>query len=176
MNSLWWEYVSAMNPRPFKATSVRDLFWTPRMKGKTDAKHMLEHLHPWTERHALEMRFEGLQACTKIFWGGSTPPPLLAYWLFSPKNCQEYSIIPKSGTIHWIASGCMGPRNVGVARATLTREDSEWSWKFEEPWQSRPRDWRGVGHAFIQGRVKGLAACQVPLARQGEMLLYASKR
>jgi hypothetical protein len=27
----------------------------------------LEHLHPATERHALEMRFEGLQACTKVF-------------------------------------------------------------------------------------------------------------
>ena len=41
--------------------------------------------------------------------------------------------------------------------ATLTCEDSEWSPKFEEPWQSRPRDWRGVGHVFLQGRVKGLA-------------------
>jgi hypothetical protein len=46
---------------------------------------------------------------------------------------------------------------VGAARATLTREDSERSRKFEEPWQSRPRDWRGVGHVFLQGRVKGLA-------------------
>ena len=51
----------------------------------------------------------------------------------------------------------MRPRNVGAARATLTREDSEWSWKFEEPWQSRPRDWRGVGQFFLRGRVKGLA-------------------
>ena len=51
----------------------------------------------------------------------------------------------------------MRPRNVGAARATLTREDSEWSRKFEEPWQSRPRDWRGVGQFFLQGRVKGLA-------------------
>ena len=45
----------------------------------------------------------------------------------------------------------MRPRNVGVARATLTREDNEWSWKFEEPLQSRPRQ----------------RACQDPLTRQG---------
>ena len=54
------------------------------------------------------MRFEGLQACTKCFQGG-TPPLLLAYLLFnqeySRKNGQEYYMIPKSGTIHWIASG-----------------------------------------------------------------------
>jgi hypothetical protein len=29
----------------------------------------------------------------------------------------------------------MRPHNVGAARATLTREDSEWSRKFEKPWQ-----------------------------------------
>ena len=46
---------------------------------------------------------------------------------------------------------------MGAARATLTREDSEWSRKFEEPWQSRPWDWRGVGQFFLQGCVKGLA-------------------
>ena len=46
---------------------------------------------------------------------------------------------------------------MGAARAMLTREDSEWSRKFEEPWQSRPRDWRGVGQVFFQDRVKGLA-------------------
>ena len=46
---------------------------------------------------------------------------------------------------------------MGATRAMLTREDSEWSRKFEEPWQSRPRDWRGVGHVFLQGCVKGLA-------------------
>ena len=51
----------------------------------------------------------------------------------------------------------MRPRNVGAARATLTREDSEWSRKFEKPWQSRPRDWRGVEQFLLQGRVKGLA-------------------
>jgi hypothetical protein len=51
----------------------------------------------------------------------------------------------------------MRPRNVGAARATLTREDSEWSRKFEEPLQSRPPDWRGVGQVFLQDRVKGLA-------------------
>ena len=27
----------------------------------------LEHLHAWAERQALEVRFEGLQACTKFF-------------------------------------------------------------------------------------------------------------
>jgi hypothetical protein len=42
----------------------------------------------------------------------------------------------------------MRPRNVGAARATVTRVDSEWSQKFEEPWPSRPRDWRGVGQVF----------------------------
>ena len=46
---------------------------------------------------------------------------------------------------------------MGAARATLTREDSEWSRKFEEPWQSRLRDWRGVEQFLLQGRVKGLA-------------------
>ena len=35
-------------------------------------------------------------------------------------------------------------------------EDSEWNRKFEEPWQSRPRDWRGVGQVFLQACVKGL--------------------
>ena len=46
---------------------------------------------------------------------------------------------------------------MGATRATLTREDSEWSRKFEEPWQSRPRDGRGVGQFFLQGHVNGLA-------------------
>ena len=50
----------------------------------------------------------------------------------------------------------MRPRNVGAARATLTHEDSEWSRKFEEPWQSRPWCWGGVGQVFLQGRLKGL--------------------
>ena len=46
---------------------------------------------------------------------------------------------------------------MGAARATLTREDSEWSRKFEEPWQSRPWDWRGVGVGFSPKAVlKGL--------------------
>ena len=45
---------------------------------------------------------------------------------------------------------------MGVARATLTREDSEWSRKFEEPLQSRPRDWRGVGQFFSKATSKGL--------------------
>ena len=45
---------------------------------------------------------------------------------------------------------------MGAARATLTREDSEWSHKFEEPWQSRPRDWRGVGQFFSKAALKGL--------------------
>ena len=49
-------------------------------------------------------------------------------------------------------------RNVGSLRAMLTRKDSEWRGKFEEPWQSRPHLWRGVGHVFLQGRVKVLAS------------------
>ena len=55
---------------------------------------------------------------------------------------------------------------MGAARATLTREDSEWSRKFEEPLQSRLRDWRGVGQVFLQGRGKGLAK-SLQHARQG---------
>ena len=51
----------------------------------------------------------------------------------------------------------MRPRNVGAARATLTREDSKRSRKFEEPWQSRPWDWREVGQFSLQGHVRGLA-------------------
>jgi hypothetical protein len=39
---------------------------------------------------------------------------------------------------------------VGVARATLTREDSEWSQKFEEPWQE------GWGKIFSKAASKGL--------------------
>ena len=54
---------------------------------------------------------------------------------------------------------------MGAARATLTREDSEWSRKFEEPWLSRARDWRGVGH-FFSARPRQ-RACQDPLTRQG---------
>ena len=42
----------------------------PNLLGETCARSSLqtsEHLHPWAERQALEMRFEGLQACTKFF-------------------------------------------------------------------------------------------------------------
>ena len=42
---------------------------------------------------------------------------------------------------------------------------SEWSQKFEEPWQSRLRDRRGVGQFCLQGRVKELAKSL--LTRQG---------
>ena len=28
---------------------------------------LLDHLHPWAERQALEKAFEGLQACNRIF-------------------------------------------------------------------------------------------------------------
>jgi hypothetical protein len=52
----------------------------------------------------------------------------------------------------------MRPRNVGAARATLTREDSEWSQKFEEPWQE--------GWACFSPRPRQ-RACQGPLTRQG---------
>ena len=48
-------------------------------------------------------------------------------------------------------------RNSAQQGATLTREDSEWSRKFEEPWQFEEWDWRGMEHVFLQGRVKGLA-------------------
>jgi hypothetical protein len=93
------------------------------------------------------MRFEGLQACTKFFQGG-TPPPLLAYWLLSR---IFHVMTPNSQKWHdSLNRKWMRPRNVGATRTTLTREDSEWSRKFEEPWQSRPRDWRGVGQVFLQ--------------------------
>jgi hypothetical protein len=39
---------------------------------------------------------------------------------------------------------------MGAARATLTREDSEWSRKFEEPWQE------GWGKFFSKAALKGL--------------------
>ena len=48
-------------------------------------------------------------------------------------------------------------RNVGALRAMLTCKDSEWRGKFEEPWQPRPHLSRGVGHVFLQGRIKVLA-------------------
>ena len=54
---------------------------------------------------------------------------------------------------------------MGAANAMLTREDSEWSRKFEEPWQSRARDWGGVGQ-FFSPRPRQMA-CQVPSMRQG---------
>jgi hypothetical protein len=47
---------------------------------------------------------------------------------------------------------------VGAARATLTLEDSEWSRKFEEPWQE------GWGIFFSKAASKGLPD---PLTRQG---------
>ena len=40
--------------------------------------------------------------------------------------------------------------------ATLTCEDSEWSRKFEEPWQFEERDWRGWGMFFCKAASKGL--------------------
>jgi hypothetical protein len=52
-------------------------------------EHYLEHLHPAAERQALEMRFEGFQACTKFF-RVALPHRYLAYWFFNPKNYQEY--------------------------------------------------------------------------------------
>ena len=39
---------------------------------------------------------------------------------------------------------------MGAARATLTLEDSEWSRKFEEPWQE------GWGRFFFKAASKGL--------------------
>jgi hypothetical protein len=47
---------------------------------------------------------------------------------------------------------------VGAARATLTREDSEWSRKFEEPGQE--------GGAKFSPKPRQ-RACQDPLTRQG---------
>ena len=56
---------------------------------------------------------------------------------------------------------CMRPRNVGATRATLTREDSEWSRKFEEPWLSRPRGLERGGALFSPRPSQ--RACQDPL-------------
>jgi hypothetical protein len=50
----------------------------------------------------------------------------------------------------FIESKWMRSQNVGVARATLTREDSEWSRKFEEPGQE------GWGRFFFKAASKGL--------------------
>ena len=58
---------------------------------------------------------------------------------------------------------------MGATRATLARKDSEWSRKFEEPWQSRPRDWRRVGQFFLQGCIKELAK-SLQRGRRVEML------
>ena len=63
---------------------------------------VLEHLHPWAERQALEMRFEGLQACIKFF-RVALPHRYLHIGSLTMnilENCQEYYMIPKSGTIH----------------------------------------------------------------------------
>ena len=50
-------------------------------------------------------------------------------------------------------------------RATLTREDSEWSRKFEERWQFEERDWKKGGACFSPRPRQ--RACQDPLTRQG---------
>ena len=106
------------------------------------------------------MCFEGLQACTIIFLGWHSPivtcipalQPEKLSEIFPVMICNAPNSQHDSLNRKWIR-----PRNVGAARATLTHKDSEWSQKFEEPWQSRPRDWRGVRQVFLQGRVKGLA-------------------
>ena len=118
----------------------------------------LDHLHPWAERQALEMRLKGSKHALNFF-----RVALLHRYLHigsSTRNILETlsGILPDSQKWHdSLDRKWTRPLNVGAARAMLTREDSEWSWKFEEPWQSRPRDWRGVGQFFLQGRVKGLA-------------------
>ena len=53
----------------------------------------------------------------------------------------------------------------------LTREDGEWSRKFEEPWQFEEWDGRGVGHVFSPRPRQ--RACQYPLTRQGGDALKA---
>ena len=131
-------------------------------KGSDSFGGFLEHLRAWAERQELEMRFEGLQACTKfsVVWHSPTvtcmlalqPEILLGIFPVMTVNAPDSQKWHKSLNRKWMRS-----RNVGAARATLTREDSEWSWKFGEPWQARPHDWRGVGQVFLQGCVKGLA-------------------
>ena len=126
-------------------------------------------------------------------WHSPTVTCILALQpgLFS-KNRQEYYPIPKSGTIHWIASG-RGPgmwaqqeqhsparicgtihwitsgRGPGMwaqqEQHSPARIYSDWSRKFEEPWQSRPRDWRGVRALFSPRPHQ--RTCQDPLTRQG---------
>ena len=121
----------------------------------------LEYLHPWAERQALEMRFEGLQACTKFFQGG-TPPLLLAYWLFN----EEYSQILARIFSHsqkWHDSlnrKWMRPQNVGAARATLTREDSEYHslWSHSKsgvPWSFKSHGLMpfGVNMPFVYAQI-----------------------
>ena len=64
---------------------------------------MLEHLHPWAEWQALEMRFEGLQACINFFCRVALPTVTCILALQPEKLSGIFPImhmIPISGTIH----------------------------------------------------------------------------
>ena len=118
----------------------------------------LEHLHPWAERHALKMRFEGLQAFTKFFRVALPHRYLLTG--SSTMNILEKTV----KNITWFPKVARFTRlqvdealECGRSKSNATREDSEWSRTFEESWQWRPRVWRGVGQFSLQGHVKGLA-------------------
>jgi hypothetical protein len=98
------------------------------------------------------MRFEGLQACTKIFLGRHSPTVTLHIGSSTRKTVRNISKSAHDSQ-KWHDSlnrKWMRLRNVGAARATLTHEDSEWSRKFEEPWQE------GWGSFFAKATSKGL--------------------
>jgi len=87
-----------------------------------------------------------------IFLRVALPHRYLAHWLFNPKTVKNISkSAPNSQKWHdSLNRKWMRPRNVGAARATLTCENSEWSRKFEEPWQE------GWGRFFSKAALKGL--------------------
>ena len=97
------EAVTGFDRFPWSSTSIY------RLDSRNHAWVALEHLHPWAERQLSKWALKGgLQACTEFFlrWHSPIVTCILALHrgLFS-LNCHEYNMIPKSGTIHWIASG-----------------------------------------------------------------------
>jgi len=107
---------------------------------------------PCRKRQALEMRFEGLQACTNFFLGWHSPTVTLHIGSSTRKIVRNiFKSAPDSQKWHdSLNYKWMRPCNVGAVRATLIREDSEWSLKFEEPWQE------GWGNFFSMAASKGL--------------------
>ena len=117
----------------------------------------LEHLHPCASRQTLEMCFEGRAPSMHSFFLG---------WHSATLTLHTGSSIRKTvrnipvRTQKWQV---MRSRNLGAARATLIREDSEWSRKFEEPGQE------GWDCFFCQAASMGLPR---PIDAQGWRCSY----